>query len=215
MSVTTAVPYFTARPAGPTEGRPGLVVVMEGNGMSQQLLRVCQRFAAEGFVVAAPDLFHRFGGSDADRAASEGWYGKLRPEDGLADIAAAVAELRTLGVTSVGITGFCMGGLFSYLAATKGVDVDASVPFYGGRIGENLGEPSCPLLAFFGGSDPYIPTKEIEAVIARHGDAVIVYDDADHGFMRDGSPSYHPTAAPDAWQRALTFLHQNLDGNRG
>ena len=78
MSVTTAVPYFTARPAGPTEGRPGLVVVMEGNGMSQQLLRVCQRFAAEGYVVHAPDLFHRFGGSDGDAAMAEGWYGKLR-----------------------------------------------------------------------------------------------------------------------------------------
>jgi carboxymethylenebutenolidase len=213
MSVTTAVPYFTARPAGPTEGRPGLVVVMEGNGISQQLLRVCQRFAAEGFVVAAPDLFHRFGGSDADRAAADGWYGKLTQDDGLADISAAVAELRSLGVASVGITGFCMGGLFSYLAATKGVDVDAAVPFYGGRIGENLGEPSCPLLAFFGGSDPYIPTTEIDAVVARHGDAVVVYDDADHGFMRDGSPSYHPTAAPDAWQRALTFLRANLPGN--
>ena len=126
---------------------------------------------------------------------------------------AAVAELRSRGVASVGITGFCMGGLFSYLAATKGVDVDAAVPFYGGRIGENLGEPSCPLLAFFGGSDPYIPTTEIDAVVARHGDAVVVYDDADHGFMRDGSPSYHPTAAPDAWQRALTFLRANLPGN--
>ena len=214
MSVTTTVPYFTARPAGPVEGRPGLVVVMEGNGISQQLLRVCQRFAAEGFVVVAPDLFHRFGGSDADRAASDGWYGKLSQDDGLADIAAAVAELRALGVSSVGITGFCMGGLFSYLAATKGVDVDACVPFYGGRIGENLGEPSCPLLAFFGGNDPYIPTKEIEAVIAHHGDAVVVYDDADHGFMRDGSASYHPTAAPDAWQRALTFLRNNLPGRR-
>jgi carboxymethylenebutenolidase len=212
MSVETAVPYFTAKPSGPTEGRAGLVVVMEGNGISQQLLRVCQRFAAEGFVVAAPDLFHRFGGSDADRAAADGWYGKLRPEDGLADVAAAAAELRSVGVASVGITGFCMGGLFSYLAATRGVDVQACVPFYGGRIGENLGDPSCPMLAFFGGNDPYIPTSEIDAVVARHGDAVVVYDDADHGFMRDGSPSYHPTAAPDAWQRALTFLRANLPG---
>jgi carboxymethylenebutenolidase len=213
MSVTTAVPYFTARPAGATTGRPGLVVVMEGNGISQQLLRVCQRFAAEGFVVAAPDLFHRFGGSDADRAAADGWYGELRPDDALADISEAAAALRELGVASVGITGFCMGGLYSYLAATRGVDVQASVPFYGGRIGENLGDPGCPLLAFFGGNDAYIPTSEIEAVVARHGDDVVVYDDAEHGFMRDGSPSYHPTAAPDAWQRALTFLRANLPGS--
>jgi carboxymethylenebutenolidase len=204
-----AVPYFSAQPAGAAEGRPGLVVVMEGNGMSQQLLRVCQRFAAQGYVVAAPDLFHRFGGSDADRAAADGWYGKLAPTDGVADIAATVARLRDGGVTAVGITGFCMGGLYSYLAATNGVDVQACVPFYG-MLARSLGQPSCPLLAFFGGSDPYIPMADIEAVQAHHPGQVVVYDDADHGFMRDGSPSYHSTAAPDAWQRTLAFLAAHL-----
>jgi carboxymethylenebutenolidase len=204
-----AVPFFYAQPAGDVAGRPGLVVVMEGNGMSQQLLRVCQRFAAEGYVVAAPDLFHRFGGSDTDVSMTDGWYGKLTHADGLADISEAAAHLRSLGVRSVGITGFCMGGLYSYLAATRGVDVQACVPFYG-RLADVLGAPSCPLLAFFGGSDPYIPTAEIEAVRAHHAGDVVVYDDADHGFMRDGSPSYHPTAAPDAWQRTLAFFGVHL-----
>jgi carboxymethylenebutenolidase len=204
-----AVPYFSAQPAGATEGRRGLVVVMEGNGMSQQLLRVCQRFAAEGYVVAAPDLFHRFGGSDADRAAADGWFGKLTPTDGVADIAATVARLRDVGVTAVGITGFCMGGLYSYLAATNGVDVQACVPFYG-MLASALGQPACPLLTFFGGSDPYIPMADIDAVQAHHPGQVVVYDDADHGFMRDGSPSYHPTAAADAWQRTLAFLDRHL-----
>jgi carboxymethylenebutenolidase len=204
-----AVPFFQAQPAGDPAGRPGLVVVMEGNGMSQQLLRVCQRFAAEGYVVAAPDLFHRFGGSDTDRSMAEGWYGKMTHDDGLADIAAAASHLRSLGVRSVGITGFCMGGLYSYLAATRGVDVQACVAFYG-RLADSLGTPSCPMLAFFGGSDPYIPTSDIDVVRAHHPDDVIVYDDADHGFMRDGSPSYHPTAAPDAWQRTLAFFGQHL-----
>ena len=203
------VPSFTARPPGSAEGRPALVVVMEGNGMSQQLLRVCQRFAAEGYAVQAPDLFHRFGGSDADRAAAEGWYTKLRHEDGLADIAAAIAALRERGASSVGITGFCMGGLYSYLAATRGLDVQAAVPFYG-RLADVLAEPSCPMLAFFGGSDPYIPPADIATVQARHGDDVVVYDGADHGFMRDGSPSFHPTAAADAWRRTLTFFADHL-----
>jgi carboxymethylenebutenolidase len=203
------VPSFTARPAGSIEGRPALVVVMEGNGMSQQLLRVCQRLSAEGYAVQAPDLFHRFGGSDADRAMAEGWYGKLRHEDGLTDISSAIAELRSHGASSVGITGFCMGGLYSYLAATRGLDVQAAVPFYG-RLADVLGEPSCPMLAFFGGSDPYIPPTDIAAVQARHGDDVVVYDDADHGFMRDGTPSFHPTAAADAWQRTLAFFREHL-----
>jgi carboxymethylenebutenolidase len=204
-----AVPHFFAQPPGPTAGRAGLVVVMEGNGMSQQLLRVCQRFADEGYVTTAPDLFHRFGGSDVDRSMSEGWYGKLSHADGLADIAASIAQLRALGVASVGITGFCMGGLYSYLAATNGLDVQACVPFYG-RLADVLGTPACPMLAFFGGIDPYIPPADVAAVQARHPDDVVVYADADHGFMRDGSPSYHPTAAPEAWQRTLAFFAQHL-----
>jgi len=203
------VPYFWAEPAGGPSGRPGIVVVMEGGGMSQQLLRVCERLAAEGYTTIAPDLFARFGGSDNEAAMRDGHYGKLRHADGLADLAQCIARLRAAGATSVGITGFCMGGLYSYLAATRGLDVQAAVPFYG-RLADVLGDPACPALIFFGGDDPYIPPADIETVRARHGDDVVVYDGADHGFMRDGSPSYHPTAAPDAWTRTLAFFGEHL-----
>jgi carboxymethylenebutenolidase len=209
MTEPIAVPYFAAQPSGPTEGRPGLVVVMEGNGMSQQLLRVSQRFAAEGYVVVAPDLFHRFGGSDVDRSMTEGWYGKMTVEDGLADVATSIAHLRSLGVRSVGITGFCMGGMYAYLAATRDLDVQASVGFYG-MIADKLGQPACPTLHFFGGLDPYIPMSAVEQVQAHHPDDVIVYADADHGFMRDGSPAYHPVHAPEAWDRTLAFFAEHL-----
>ena len=102
-----------------------------------------------------------------------------------------------------------MGGLYSYLAATRGLDVAAAVPFYGQLAGV-LGDPSCPLLAFFGGADPYIPVERIEPVRDRHGDDVVVYDGADHGFMRDGSDSYHEAAATDAWDRTLAFFGTHL-----
>jgi carboxymethylenebutenolidase len=203
------VPHFVAPAAEGFGGRPAVVVVMEGNGMSPQLLRVCQRFAAAGYPALAPDLFHRFGGSDPDAAVREHWYGRLRPEEGLEDIAACVAELRRRGASSVGITGFCMGGTFSYGAATRGLAVDAAVPFYG-RLAEILDTPSCPLLAFFGGADPFIPRDDIARVEARHPGQVVVYEDADHGFMRDGSPSHHPAAAADAWARTLAFLGEHL-----
>lgn len=205
----TPTPYFLAPAAEGTADRPALVVVMEGNGMSQQLLRVCQRFAAAGYTTIAPDLYHRFGGSDADAAMRDGHYTGLSHDDGLADIAACIDIVRGAGASSVGITGFCMGGLYSYLASTRGLAVDAAVPFYG-RLADVLGDPACPLLAFFGGSDPFISPADIELVRARHGDDVVVYDDADHGFMRDGSESYHETAAPDAWGRTLAFFEANL-----
>lgn len=202
-----AVPYFLARPSTAPPW-PGVVVVHEGNGMSTQLLRVCERLAGEGYAAIAPDLFWRFGGSDPDKAADH--FSSLRWTDAKADLDDAVATLRATGAARVGITGFCMGGRLTYLAATRGVDVDCAAPFYGAGIAQALGDPSCPLLAFFGGSDEWIPTADIDAVRAHHGDDVVVYPGAGHGFMRDGSDSYDEAAATDAWKRLLDFLSTNL-----
>ena len=110
----------------------------------------------------------------------------------------------------MGITGFCLGGTISYRAALSGLDLACAAPFYGGHIPRELGRPACPILAFFGGRDEYIPDAAVEAVRAHHPDDVVVYPDAEHGFMRDGSPSYHPAAAADAWSRLLAFFDQHL-----
>ena len=209
MAASAPTPFFYAPPATGTAGHSAIVVIMEGGGMTQQLLRVCQRLAHEGYTAIAPDLFHHFGGSDSDKALAEGWYAKMDLDASLADIRQCIEYVRSAGATSVGITGFCMGGMFSYLAATRGLDVDAAVGFYG-RIADKLGTPKCPHLHFFGGNDFFIPTDEIEAARAHHPDQVTVYDDAQHGFMRDGSDAYHPEHAPVAWKRTLEFFAENL-----
>jgi carboxymethylenebutenolidase len=72
-----------------------------------------------------------------------------------------------------------------------------------------LGEPLCPTLLFFGGQDPYIPPAEIERVGAHYPDT-IVYPEAGHGFMRDGSDSYDEKSANDAWARTLAFFRTHL-----
>src|SRR5690606_32677145 len=136
---------------------------------------------------------------------AEEWYRKLSLDDGLADIDRCVHELRRWGATSVGITGFCMGGTFSYAAATHGLEVDAAVPFYG-QLDTILGTPSCPVLAYFGGSDPFISRDRIAAVEQHHPGCVVVFEDAGHGFMRDGSDSFHPEAAAEAWDGMLAFF---------
>jgi carboxymethylenebutenolidase len=202
-----ATPHFTVTPAtGPPSA--GVVVIHEGNGMSPQLLRFCERLGREGYAVVAPDLFFRSGGSEAADFAT--LIGNLRAEEIRADLDGAVAAARSLGATAVGITGFCMGGSFTYRAAVQGVDVACAAPFYGGGIANELGEPQCPLLAFFGGKDEWIAPEAIEAVRAHHPDDVIVYPEAGHGFMRDGSPDYVEAAATDAWNRLLAFFETNL-----
>jgi carboxymethylenebutenolidase len=202
-----AVPFFCSLPATPPPW-PGVVVVMEGMGLTPQLLRVCQRFAREGYATAAPDLFWRFGGTDPDAAGK--YYVDLQPDDGRSDVAEVVARLRDLGAATVGITGFCMGGNYAYNAAVSGLDVDAAAPFYGAQIPQMLDDPWCPLLGFFGGNDEHISRDAIAQVEQRHPGQVVVYEDAGHGFMRDGSEAYNDAAATDAWSRLLEFFGQHL-----
>ncbi len=201
------MPYFLARPAVDPPW-PGVIVIHEGNGISPQLLRVCERLAGEGYAAIAPDLFFRSGGSEA--ADFSTLIGSLRPDEVLADVADARERLAALGAPRVGITGFCLGGSISYRAALSDVDLDAAACFYGAHIPRELGEPRCPALLFFGGQDEYVPSADIDAVRAHHPDAVVVYPDAGHGFARDGSSSYDEPAARDAWNRLLSFFAQHL-----
>jgi carboxymethylenebutenolidase len=205
-----AVPYFCARPRAASSA--GVLLFMEGNGMSPQLLRVAQRLAGEGYHVVAPDVFHRFGGSDPERSMAEGHIWKLTDDEVVADVRECVETLRDFGCTKLGATGFCMGGRLSYLAASRGL-VDAAAPFYGVNMSE-LPAPTCPLAISMGSLDAYVPAADLAALQARHGDDLVVYEGADHGFFRDGSPAYHPDSASRAWARVThlfaTQLHPGI-----
>lgn len=201
-----ALPYFLALPGTPAPW-PGVVVVHEGNGISPQLLRVCERLAAQGFAAVAPDLYFRSGGSEAKGFGE--LMQEMAPEQAVADIESAADTLRAAGARRVGVTGFCMGGRYTWLAAVGGHRFSAAVGFYGGGIAQDLREPRCPTLLFFGGRDEFIPSSDIARVVAHHP-ATVVYPEAGHGFMRDGSDSYHQAAAADAWERALSFFREHL-----
>jgi carboxymethylenebutenolidase len=201
-----ALPYFITAPQHSEPGGPGVVVIHEGNGISPQLLRLCQRLAAEGYVVVAPDLFFRFGGTESVDPMT--LIRNLDVGQAQQDILAAAAIAREHGARRLGVTGFCMGGRLTYRAALAG-GFDAAAGFYGSGISGELGQPTCPTLLFFGGKDEWIATSEIESVAAHHADTT-VYPEAGHGFMRDGSPDFAPEAAADAWTRTLALFRDNL-----
>ena len=144
------LPAFSVAPADAPASGPGVVVVHEGNGMSAQLLRFCERLAREGYRVIAPDFFSRSHGVDPTDFGAI--IGSVTPEHLKGDFAAAIAALRERGASKIGVTGFCMGGWFTYRAAKWADDlgVDAAVPFYGGGIARDLGDVHCPTLLFFG-----------------------------------------------------------------
>ena len=202
------LPCFTATAFEPNGA--GVVVAHEGLGMTTHVMRFAERLAAEGYAVVAPDFFFRTGGpKDDDFWAS---IRAVTPEQLYEDLATAIGSLRAQGSTSIGVTGFCMGGTFAYCAAkwADALGVDAVVAFYGGEIAQQLGDLRCPTLLLFAGCDEYVPAHDVAAVQAYHGDAVIVYPNSQHSFMRDGTANYDPHAAADAWSRLLVFFGEHL-----
>ena len=130
-----------------------------------------------------------------------------------------VAAADATGCARVGVIGFCMGGMYALKAAGTG-RFDRAVAFYGMiRVpqafrGPGHGEPldavsraeACPVLAIIGGQDHWTPEDDVDALRAA-GAEVVVYPEADHGFVHDDSRATHRAAdAADAWRRAIQFL---------
>ena len=215
---------FSAAPTAP--GRyPAVIVVMEAFGLNEHIKSVAKRIAGEGYVTLAPDMYYReknaVVGYDALPEAIR-LMGTLQDDKIVRDVDSAVAHLKgqqSVRADRIGITGFCMGGRISFLAACESQDIKASVPFYGGGIGGLLGRAEkirCPMLLFFGDQDPFIPNQEVEQIrstLAKLGKPAEVkdYPGAQHGFFSDERASYHPDAARDAWKRLVDFFARHLE----
>lgn len=201
------LPYFLARPVGGTPA-PGVVVIHESTGIGTSMLRFCQRLAGEGYLVAAPDLFFRVGGTEAAEYAE--LSASLQREQVQADLTESTSRLREMGATSVGAIGFCLGGSLAYRMAVETTIFDGAISLYGVSLIRSLGTPSCPLLLMYGQRDPWLDAASLELVRAHHPEETIVYPDAGHGFMRDGSEEFVVDAAADAWERSLAFFTEHL-----
>jgi carboxymethylenebutenolidase len=217
------MPAFLARPSDGSAA-PAVLVIMEAFGLNRHIEDVARRIASEGYVALAPDLYWHGG-----KGRSVGYdqlpeaiamMQSLEEKHVVADLNGAIAWLEKqpfVRADRIGITGFCMGGRISYLAACELPDkIKASAPFYGGGIPvERTEKLRCPVLAFFGDKDAFIPldtVKELEARAARHGKQVetVVYPGAEHGFFCNERGSYHPASAKDAWERLKKFLARHL-----
>jgi carboxymethylenebutenolidase len=213
----TATGYLAEPPTG--TGVP-LVVIQEWWGLVPHIEDVCDRFAAEGFLALAPDLYRGESTTEPDEA------GKLMMALNMAqaakDLSGAVDEvsLRS-GGDRVGITGFCMGGGLALVAATQRPDkIKACVPWYG-LIPWPDAQPSwsaldAAVLGHYAGKDAFFtPDKaeELGADLRRLGKDVeiVIHPDADHAFFNDARPeAYNAAAALAAWQQTVGFLLTNL-----
>ncbi|HEX8069232.1 MAG TPA: dienelactone hydrolase family protein [Pyrinomonadaceae bacterium] len=206
--------------AVPESGRgPGVVVIQEWWGLVPHIKKVCDRFAGEGFVALAPDLYHGRTTASPDEA------GKLMMALDIAqtekDLRGAVAYLLAHPATTsarAGTVGFCMGGALSLYAATKNEQVGACVVFYGGhpKVHYDLENLRAPVLGLYAGRDTFVTpdsVRQLEAKLKELGKPaeMHIYEHADHAFFNDDRPEvYDPEAAADAWRRTTDFFRTHL-----
>ncbi len=213
--------YMAAPPSG---SGPGLLVLQEIFGVNEHIRSVADRWAEEGYVAIAPDIFWRVEpgleleynaeGMARGRSARQ----KLDLELTMRDIASTLATLRARPECSgkVGVVGYCFGGLLAFLTAAR-TDVAAAICYYGGGIDAQIAEAEsikCPIMFHWGEKDGAITPaarQTIRTALAARDDAEFyTYRDAQHGFNCDRRESFHPFAAQLARSRSVGLLRRTL-----
>lgn len=207
---TTAV---VARPD--RDATAAVILIHEWWGINDHIRDLAGRYAKEGYVCVAPDLFRGKVAKDSEEA-SRLMHG-LDTVDGLETISQAVVETKhAYGLRKIGVNGYCMGGTFALRAACEISELAAAAVFYGDIPEEKvLAKLKVPTIFFAGSRDSWINPKKVEILkkAAREYSLpleVVSYD-ADHAFFNDTRPeAYDASASKDAWQRVLTHFGKYL-----
>ena len=208
---------------------PAVVVAQHGGGVDQFIRDMADRLATEGYAAAAPNLFHRI--TDDMLADGSRRFNHLNDPDIVADINATVEHLRshaTVNGAAIGVTGFCMGGRVTWLAACSNAHFGAAAPYYGGNIMVPRGKATqapfelaqgikCPVLFHFGEIDAnpsQDDMRKLDEELTRLGitHKFYTYPGADHGFMDFTGARYQKQASDASWARTLDFFDQHLKG---
>jgi len=215
-----SVRAFLTRPRG-RGPFPGVLVIQEWWGLNPHIMDVAARFARQGYVALAPDLYSRQGNRvTKDPAEAARLMGRLAPKDALADLGAALRFLQAQPAADrrrIGAVGFCMGGTYALLLPCVRKGIRAAVPFYGQVPDppEPLRGLTCPILYFHGTQDQWITRRDVDrlrAALDRFGKPgeVVTYE-APHAFFNNTrKDAYRAEFARDAWRRTLAFLAQHL-----
>jgi carboxymethylenebutenolidase len=208
---------FLAKPKA-TGRYPAIVVIHEIWGVVDHIKDVSNRFAGEGYVGLAVDLFE--GKTISKIEEGRELLGKFSQGKILGDLNGAFNYLKTLDYvnpTRVGSIGFCMGGGFSLLFACHNKKLTAAAVFYGRNPTpiDSVKNISCPILANYAGTDMVISKSDINLLnetMTKYGKTFDfkVYPGVPHGFFNDTRESYRPDAAKDAWERTLKFFNAHL-----
>ena len=226
------MPAYRSMPAG-RSNLPVVLVLSEIFGVHEYIADITHRFAREGYLAIAPELFVRQGD-----AQSYGEMAKLIaeviskvPDAQVArdlDATLAWAGANGADLRRVGVTGFCWGGRQTWLYTAHSKSIKAGVAWYGRVVGAQneltsknpidiAGQLNAPVLGLYGEADTGIPLDGVEKMKAAlaagnansKGSQFVVYKDAPHAFHADYRSSYRKEAAEDGWKRCLAWFKQH------
>jgi len=228
-----SIPAYRAQPANASGKLPVVLVVSEVFGVHEHIADVARRFAKQGYLAIAPEMFVRQGDAksytDIPKLISE-VVAKKPDAQSLADLDAALAWAAVNGgdASRVGVTGFCWGGRITWLYAAHNPKVKAGVAWYGRLVGDATpltpkqpvdvaGTLNGPVLGLYGEKDGGIPLDTVDKMkaalasgsAAAKASSFVVYPEAPHAFHADYRPSYRPEAAADGWKRCLAWFKAN------
>ncbi len=223
-----AMPGYYAKPAGKS-GLATVLVVQEVFGVHEHIKDVCRRFAKEGFLAVAPELYARQGDPaqypDISKLISE-LVSKVSDAQVISDFDATVAWAKKNGGSDkLGITGFCWGGRIVWMYTAHNPGVKAAVAWYGPvarsyypgdkTVLDVAAQIKAPVLGLYGAADGGIPVDTVEkafAILKESGNTkseYVMYPDTPHAFNADYRPSYRKEAAEDGWKRCLAWFRKN------
>jgi carboxymethylenebutenolidase len=204
------------------------IVVVQGQTGVDDFVQFSDLAAREGFIAAAPDLYHR----DPPDCKDDGPTRRMRLRDQtvIQDIDATVSFLKShkaVDPGGIGIVGFCMGGRIVYLMSAVNRDIKAGVMYYGGDTFSAWGDGAspfertkdlhCPVMGHFGEDDRNpspADMKKLDAELTRLGKSheFYSYPNAAHAFANFGSGNYREHAAKASWPRTFGFFTKHLKG---
>ncbi len=199
---------------------PGVVMIQEWWGIEPHIRQLAQRLAAEGFVVAVPDLYHGKIATEPDEAQKMVMMIRGNVEKAAREIIGALDTLKAMPNVEpkkLGLMGFCVGGFLAYYVASRYPDLGAVVPFYGAGYDptpEEVAKVNAPVLAIYGSRDPSVPLEQVRKIERMYKEAgkdiTVKVFDAGHAFLNPDHGMGNEKAAAEAWPLAVNFLKEHL-----
>ena len=193
-----------------------MIVIQEWWGLNDDIRRIADRFATEGYMAVAPDLYDGAVSTEPDEARKLAMALERDVAGQVVD--AAIGWLKAeRGVAKVGCIGFCLGGGLTMATAMRPTSqVDAVHVFYGGGMppAQQISAITVPVMGSYGAEDAGIPVEQVETLRTalesrRLPTDIKIYEGAGHSFFNAG-PAHHEPSSVDAWERTLAWFAEHL-----